>query len=143
MAGRFRPPAHHRYYRYHHHDESLALVVPPSALVHWAGLAEAVGHFQQGSGASALCHHHDGNLALQVRQEVCGPLQVEAEGAHRTLRLPHHGPHPSSVSQVLIGLPGSPPHLHSEVGWGSARHNETIEQPLRKLLTMLLADTTQ
>jgi hypothetical protein len=116
VAGRFRPPADHRYYRYHHHEESLALVVPPSALAHWADLAEAVGHFQQGSGASALCHHHDGSLVLQVRQEACGPLQVEAERAHRTLRFPHQGPRPSSVSQVLIGFPGSPPHLRLEVG---------------------------
>ena len=111
VAGRFRPPAHHRYYRCHHREESLALEVPPSALVHLVGLAEAVGHYQQGSGASALCHHHEN---LQVRQEACGPLQVEAEEAH--LRLPHQGPHPSSVSQVLIGFPGSPPHLHLEVG---------------------------
>ena len=80
VAGRFRPLVRYRYYRCHHREESLALEVPALALVHLAGLAEAVGHFQQGSGASVLCHHHDGNLVLQVRQEACGPLQVEAEG---------------------------------------------------------------
>ena len=53
VAGRFR----YRYYRCHHHEESLALEVSPAALVHWADLAEAVGHFQQGSGASALARH--------------------------------------------------------------------------------------
>ena len=110
VAGRFRYRFRYRYYRCHHREESLALEVPPSALVHLAGLAEVVGHFQQGSGALALCHHHEN---LQVRQEACGPLQVEAEEAHRTLRLL---PHPSSVSQVLIGFPGSPPHLRLEVG---------------------------
>ena len=116
VAGRFRLRFRLRYYRCHHREESLALEEPPSALVHLAGLAEVVGHFQQGSGALALCHHHDGNLVLQVRQEACGPLHVEAEEAHRTLRLPHQGPRPSSVSQVLIGFPGSPPHLRLEVG---------------------------
>ena len=57
MAGRFR--LRYRYYRCHHREESLALEVLLLALAHWAGLAGAVGHFQQGSGASALARHHD------------------------------------------------------------------------------------
>ena len=100
VAGRFRLCFRLRYYRCHHREESFALEVLLSALVHLAGLAEAVGHFQQGSGASVLCHHHDGNLVLLVRQEACGPR------VHRTLRPPHQGPCPSSVSQVLTGFPG-------------------------------------
>ena len=85
VAGRFRETARYRYYRYHHREESQALEVLLLVLAQWADLVESVGHFQQGSGASVLCHHHDGSLVLQVRQEACGPLQVEEEGAHRTL----------------------------------------------------------
>ena len=73
-AGRFRPTARYRYYRYHHRPKSPALEVLLVVLAHWADLVEAVGHFQQGSGASVLCHHHDGNLVPQVREEACGPL---------------------------------------------------------------------
>ena len=52
VAGRFRLR-----YRCHHREESLALEVLLLALAHLADLVEAVGHFQQGSGASALAHH--------------------------------------------------------------------------------------
>jgi hypothetical protein len=55
VAGRFR--LRYRYYRCHHHEESLALVVPPSALVHWEDLAEAGDRFRQGLEASALARH--------------------------------------------------------------------------------------
>ena len=68
-----------------------------------------------------------------------GPLLVEVVEVRRVL--PHQGPQLSSMSQVAF--PGSPPHLRLEVDRvEAARHNKTIEQPLRKPLTMLLADAT-
>ena len=56
VAGRFRPTAQ-MYYRYHHREQSQGLEVPPLALVHWEGLAEAVDRSQQGLEASALARH--------------------------------------------------------------------------------------
>ena len=50
VAGRFR-------YRHHRREGSWALEVPPLALAHWEGLAEAVDRFRQGLEASALARH--------------------------------------------------------------------------------------
>ena len=80
------------------------------ALAQVADLEEEAGHSRQGPLASVLDRHR-GNLVLEVRLEVCGPLQVVVVEVHRVL--PHQGPHPSSVSQVEF--PGSPPHLRLEV----------------------------
>ena len=45
---RYRHYRYHRCYRYRRREESWALAVPPLALAHLAGLAEAADRFRQG-----------------------------------------------------------------------------------------------